>query len=278
MKNLIKILISLMFLFVACTHVDRVPNENVVEPKLKKEPKLIYPFSAQKENQEGRTTIIFTINKNGEVDATKVHKSSGRSDLDNAAEKYCKGLEFIPAFQNGEAISSSMRWEIRFDLKELSREVERRIHEVKKLYSKVNKLEGLEKFNAQNEVLRFHDDMVKNMKDGVKINEYLSEVVNKSILYEWEPIGKAFPLTFLLYHDFVTRFPDFDSIGVVKSKLEYALKQDVAYLTEADNLGAEYKIDRVNLIQKIKQFVQKKYPDLDVSDLNLEVMSNSNLS
>ena len=257
MKKLIKSLIGLMVLFAACTHVDKLPNENIVGPKLKKEPKLIYPFSAQQKNHDGTAIIIFTINKNGEVDETRIHKSSGYNDLDDAAEKYCTGLEFIPAYENGIPIQSSMKWEIKFDLKEFGREIERRIEEVKSLYSDINSSVGTERFKQQNEVLMFHDDMVKNIKDGIKFNEYLSGVVQKTIIYEWEPDGKSFPLTFLLYHDFITRFKDFDSISVVKSKLEYALKQDVAYLNEANNLSMEYKINRISLITKIKEFVQK---------------------
>jgi TonB family protein len=278
MKKLINTLIGLMVFIAACSHVEKLPNENIVEPKLKKEPKLIYPFSAQQENLEGTATILFKINKNGEVNETRIHKSSGHLDLDAAAEKYCKGLEFIPAYQNGEAILSNMKWEIKFDLKEFGREIDRRIEEVKNLYSDINKLEGGEKFNSQNDVLLLHDDMVKNMKDGVKFNEYISGVVQSSIVYEWEPVGKSFPLTFLLYHDFLTRFKDFDSVSVVKSKLEYALKQDVAYLNEAENISTEYKIDRANLIQKIKKFVQKNYPEFDVSQLNFEIMNNGNIS
>ena len=278
MKNLIKIVISLVFLLAACTHMDRVPNENVVEPKLKKEPKLIYPFSAQQENIDGTAIVLFNINTKGEVDATRVQRSSGYALLDNAAEKYCKGLEFIPAYQDGEAIRSSMKWEIKFNLKQFGKEIERRISEVKDLYSDIIELEGTERFNSQNDVLMIHDDMVNNIKDGSKFNEYLSGVVQSSIVYEWEPVGKSFPLTFLLYHDFLTRFKDFDSVSVVKSKLEYAIKQDVAYLNEAENLSTEYKIDRANLIQKIKQFVQKNYPEFDVSELNFEIMNNGNIS
>ncbi|MCW8849831.1 MAG: energy transducer TonB [Melioribacteraceae bacterium] len=278
MKKLIKILIAVVFLLAACTHVERLPNENIVEPKLKKEPKLIYPFSAQQQSLNGTTTILFTINKNGEVDATRVHKSSGYIMLDEAAEKYCKGLEFIPAYQNGEAIASSMKWEIKFNLKDFGKEIERRVEEVKSLYSDVIDLDGAEKFKAQNDILALHDDMTRNLKDGVKFNEYMSGVVQNSIIYEWEPVVKSFPLTFLLYHDFLTRYKDFDSVSVVKSKLEYALRQDVAYLNEASNISSEYKINRVSLIQKIKQFVQKNYPEFDISKLNLEVLDNNNIS
>ena len=278
MKNLIKILISLVFVLSACTHIDRAPNENIVEPKLKKEPKLIYPYSAQQQNLDGTSTILFTINREGKVDATRVHRSSGSVLLDDAAENYCKGLEFIPAYQDGEAIPSSMKWEIKFDLKEFGKEIERRIAEVKSLYSEIIDLKGAEKFKSQNDVLMLHDDMVNKMKDGIKFNEYFSGVVQKSIIYEWEPVGKNFPLTFLLYHDFITRYKDFDSVAVVKSKLEYALKQDVAYINESDNLSTEYKINRVELIQKIKQFVQKNYPDFDITNLNFEVMNNNNIS
>ena len=278
MKNLIKIIISITFLLAACTHMDRSINDNITAPVLKKEPKLIYPFSAQQQNQRGTSTILFTINDNGEVDETRIHKSSGHLELDEAAEKYCKGLLFVPAHQNGEAIPSSMKWEIKFDLKDFGMEIEYRIEAVNDLYSEIPSLVGSKKLSAQNDILKMHNEIVAKTKDGLKFNEYMYGVLAKSLVSEWQPIGKSFPLTFLLYHDFLTRFKDFDSINVVKSRLEHALKKDLEYLNEAENISKVYKINKIELVSRIKQLVEKYYPEISLNSLNLEIKQINNIS
>lgn len=278
MKNLITIIISVAFLITSCTHVDKSINENITIPVLKKEPKLIYPFLAQQKNHEGSSTILFTIDKKGEVDETRIHKSSGYPALDKAAENYCKGLLFIPAFENGEAISSSMKWEIKFDLKDFGKEIDDKIEEVNDLYADINNQNGIEKLKTQKKILQVHNHIIAKTKDGLKFSQYMYGVLQKSLILEWNPISKTFPLTFLLYHDFLTRFKDYDSISVVKSRFEFALKQDLDYINEAENISKEYKINKVEMVNKIKDFVEKHYPDINLNSFNFEVKQNSNIS
>ncbi len=278
MKNVIKIIISVAFLLAACTHVDKSLNENVTKPVLKKQPKLIYPFVAQQKNHKGSSTILFTIDVNGEVDETRVHKSSGYSALDKAAENFCKGLLFIPASQNGEVISSSMKWEIKFDLKDFGTEIEQKIEEINDLYSDLKELNGMDKLEAQKKILSAHNKIISKTKDGLKFSQYMYGVLQQSLVLEWKPIVKTFPLTFLLYHDFLTRFKDYDSISVVKSRLEFALKQDLDYINETENISREYKINRIEMVNKIKDFVEKHYPEMNLNSFNFEIKQNSNIS
>lgn len=271
MKKLTYILLAAMVLLSACTSSRQVLNEDVTNPVVIKEPKLIYPLNAQEENYYGTSTILFSVSKEGVVRKTHVHKSSGYKDLDRAAENYCKGLLFTPALQGGEAIASNMKWEIKFNLNEFSKGMKSQIRKVKNLYKEVRFLRGEERLHAQKEILQHHEEVISNIKDVNKLNEYIYSVIKSESKYGWESTSKAYPLTFLLYHDFISRFDDYDSLYLIKSKMEYAINQDLEYLQYANN----FRVNRSILIKKIKAFVQSSYPEMKLNNLNPGMKNNA---
>lgn len=276
MKNYIKILITLSFLLTACSHTILLLEDKITQPVLKEEPKLIYPFTAQQENKFGTSIIVFSISKEGKVEKTQIQKSSGVKDLDNAAEYYCKGLFFSPAKVNGEPIASKMKWTVKFNLKEFKNEIKDKITEVKELYSKAEQLEGSAKRTVQNEILMTHNYIIQEIKDAVKFNEYMYGVVQKNIKNDWEHLTGYQTLTFLLYHDFLIRFGNYDSLCGVQSRFEHALKKDLDYLSVSSNIGNKDKINRDTLILKISRFVEKNYPNLKLDELDLGMKFKNN--
>lgn len=277
MKKYIKIFATIAILFAACTHMEKSMNDTITEPVLKEEPKLIYPLSAQQNNWSGTTVVIFSINEEGKVDQTKVHNSSGYSALDKAAENYCKELVFIPATQNGQNIAASMKWEVEFNLKDLGKEIFAAITDVNDLYYEIENSSASEKQSLQKEILSHHNYVVKNTKDGIKFNEYMYAVIKDKLSKEWKTVSEFYPLTFLLYHDFLLRFPDYDSVSVVKSRLEQALKQDINYLLSSNNVGYEYKINKDVLLQKVKNLFKNEYPDINIEYIISDVESKNNI-
>jgi len=278
MKNLLKIIITISIIFAGCSHVPQSVNENVTEPVLKNEPKLIYPFVAQQNNLHGTSTIIFNITKEGKVSETRVQKTSGFSDLDNAAESYCKQLEFIPAKENGTPISAAMKWDVKFNLENFGNEIKKRIVEVKDLYDDLETATDVEKNSIQKEILEVHDKIISKTKDGLKLNEYLYQVVLVDIKNEWKYLSESYPLTFLLYHDFVTRFDEYDKMDEVKSRLEDLIKQDLRHLNAAND-DNYYNGSKSAIIQKIKSFVENNYPSINLDEFDLEIKLNKdNLS
>lgn len=275
MKNIIKIFITTLFFLSACTSTKQVFNENITEPVLKTEPKLIYPLDAQQENRSGSTVVTFTITKDGEVSQTRIHNSSGYRDLDNAAENFCKNLTFIPAKEYGEAIPSCMRWEVMFDLKELGRAIKSEIADINDLYEEAEKATGVSKLLIEKEILKKHKDIMSKVKDGIKLNDYIYGVVQNNIRSEWKDVSDSYPLTFLLFHDFISRFKDYDSLSAVKSLLEYSLNQDIDYLSLPGNFQEKDKANMAVLIQKIKSFVEINYPQIKLNDLVIKLNNNS---
>ncbi|MCB9249998.1 MAG: energy transducer TonB [Ignavibacteriales bacterium] len=235
----------------------------------------MYPLDAQQENRSGSSVIIFTITKDGDVSQTRLHNSSGYKDLDNAAENFCKNLTFIPAKEHGEAIPSCMRWEVKFDLKDLGRAIKSEIADINDLYVEAEKATGASKLLIEKEILKKHRDILSKVKDGIKLNDYIYGVVQNNIKSEWKDVSDSYPLTFLLFHDFISRFKDYDSLSTIKSLLEYFLKQDIDYLNLQDNFQEKDKASMATLIQKIKSFVEINYPQIKLNDLVINLNNNS---
>lgn len=275
MKNLIKILLVLSFALTACSHIPQPMDENIVKPILKEKPKLIYPLSAQKKNHSGTAHIYFSVSKEGIVTKTLVRESSGHKELDKAAENYCKGLIFTPAKLNNEPIEFGMRLELKFNLEDLEKEINNQIAEMKKLYEKANNSLGEKKSLIQKKILVQHSNIIDEVRDCQKFNEYVYGVLSEDVKKEWQSIAKSCPISFLLYHDFISRFKDYDRLDTLVSLLEYSLKQDLGYIDVTENPAVQN--NRIGLIKKIKQFVENNYPDiiLDYPDFEIEIKENN---
>jgi TonB family protein len=279
MKNALKVLAAILLLVTGCSTFKQPTNNNITKPIVKNDPPLIYPIEAQKNNIEGNVSVIFIITKEGTVGQTKLFKSSGSKALDLAAENYCKKLEFIPAMENGIPIRSSMRWKVKYNLTDISKIMINKIEAVKRLYSEILMAEETKRQNLEWRVLAIHDDCLKNIKDGQLINEYLYAVVQPKIKEEWTPLTQNLPLTFLLYHDFINRFQDFDSLGIVKAKMKTAVKQDIQTLNQPFDFNSSATENNALIIQKIKKLLEVNYPEINLQDLELKnVTVNNNLS
>ncbi|QIW10981.1 energy transducer TonB [Francisella sp. LA112445] len=89
------------------------------QPKLKyTPPKLGYPSSAIKNNEQGHVRIKANINSKGQVIGVHILQSSGFDDLDQAAIKWFEKLVFTPAKSGFTNVATTVEQTISFNLKE----------------------------------------------------------------------------------------------------------------------------------------------------------------
>ncbi|CAM3588937.1 energy transducer TonB [Flavobacterium gelidilacus] len=76
-----------------------------------------YPKQAVKKNIQGRVTVLFVIDKNGDITNIKTHAPEGCQLLEIEAVRIIKLLpKFKPAIQRGEAVGVSYAQPINFKL------------------------------------------------------------------------------------------------------------------------------------------------------------------
>lgn len=270
------VLIFSSLLFLACSSkIEKSPAAGYEPPTLLKQPRLYYPKIAQENALWGSTKLIISINENGIVNNVYVIKSSGHKILDSAAINYCKNLLFNPAKRNGKPVNSKIEWVIKFNISDQNWEIDNYLLELSRLYDKAQRLNQEYRIEVEREILKKHNEFVQNFSDALNFNKVLLQIILPEISKEWEKDWNGWPLSFLLYHDFIKRFPDYDSISVVKNLLINSLKSDIQYIKNTPALDINVKKEKEKILNKIKIFITTNYPDVILKDINLEANVSS---
>ena len=264
MKKMMSYSIFVLAIFLtACGHkIENAEKENYTPPAIIYQPKMYYPVEAQENSFSGKTKVVVMVSKKGVVDRAVVIKSSGHEILDKTVMDYCRGLKFNPAYLNGAPIDSRVIWEVNFNFLDQKKNVTSYINAVQKLYLKAKFAFPGNKPKFEREILDEHTAFIKRMNDAINFNIVLEQVIKPELAGQWKQLWNSWPLSFLLYEDFIERFPDYDSLSVVKQLLKNAVSFDIKYLQSQSATDPTVKKNKENLLTKIKQFVQSKYPDL----------------
>ena len=75
-----------------------------------------YPAVAQRLNQQGTTSIKFTVNTDGSVSDVHVSGSSGHDMLDQAAIRCAQSWRYKPAVQNGQPVTAPWSTDVQWKL------------------------------------------------------------------------------------------------------------------------------------------------------------------
>ncbi len=267
--------VAAMFLFISLSCGYNLVNDNYTPPVQKNHPRLLYPKIAQERAFSGDIKAVVLVTKEGIVDKVDIIQPSGHDVLDNSAVQYCKSLVYTPAKRNGEAVPSRVMLALKFNLANPNWNVKEYIFDVNDLYSDIEKLEGSERTEAQREVLLKHNEFIMNMQDALNFNAAIKDVIMQNIADEWKEGWNAWPLSFLLYHDFIQRYPDYDSLAVVRAQLKKAAQEDIQYITNSTTENPVAEKQKEDTISKIKRFVEINYPDITLNDLSLEAQIKS---
>lgn len=270
MKTIIKI-ITVLFLLISfgCSnYYDELQNEGFTNPTIKYQPRLLYPKAAQENSYSGKTEIVLLVSKTGKVDDIQIVKSSGYKVLDSAAVNYSKNLLFNPALVHGQPVSTRVKWTVNFKFSEQLLTSESYVQRVKELYNYANSLTGSRRDNVIDEILDLHDQFVNSMWDGPTFNNTIEQVLLPGTTAGWDTLWDGYPISFLVYHDFIQRFPNYKNLSVVKDKLEKSLRADIQYIEQDSRNNNRTDKMKEALILKIKNFVKNNYPNIKIEEKN----------
>ena len=272
MKKYINILlIMFVMFFFSCAHnVDQSEYPNYTPPSVKYKPRLLYPVSAQENEYTGNTKVMIMISKEGTADKVELTRSSGFNVLDNAALIFCRNMLFNPAIRNGKPVNSKMEWEIKFNFYEQPWDVNKYVQEVQNMYREYSYSSNYIRNILLHKILTDHNEFIHNMKDGLNFNFYIEKVISSDLAAKWKKDWNAWPLSFLLYQDFIERFPDYDSLKNVKKQLSSALKIDIQYIKNMPVNSSKTREEKDYILYRINQFIKNNYPDMmpDSAELN----------
>ncbi len=263
----------LILFFFGCTHYLE-DNGSFTPPTLKSEPRLFYPKAALENSFSGTPRVILYITKEGKVDKASIIKSSGIGVLDSAAVEYCRNFIFNPAEINGKPINARMALDLKFQFSNQNWDAGNYVRDVNDLYDQLATADSEEKEDIEAEIFKKHNEFTGKMKDIVNYNNYIGMVILPVIYSEWKNDWDSWPLSFMLYHDFIQRFPDYKNIEAVKKELRNSLLNDIQYIKITPVKSRVSQIEKEILLSKIKKLVENKYPEM-INDIGLEIKNDT---
>jgi len=263
----------LFLLFAACGQgTDSMKNleeQNYTPPSVLTQPRFLYPTMAQENSFAGSAKLYIFINKEGKVIRVSMIKSTGYDVLDKASKEYCSTLTFKPAKQDGLPVDSHIVWEMKYNLSNQNWCSETYVKDVAKLFVDEITSNKENKKRIREEILNLHNKFAKTMNDRMNYNIIIGQVISPALSMEWEKEWDSWPLSFLLYYDFMKRYPDYDSLSKIQDQMKNSLKTDIQCIksTNPENIKTENGKDSILL--KIRTFIQKEFPDTPLKEFGL---------
>lgn len=268
MKLISYILLTAMLLLnIACSSSNNLEYPDYTPPTIDYQPRLIYPTLAQENLWQGKSIVLLKISNTGKVTSTRIGKTSGYKMLDDAAKDFCSNIVFNPAVKNSEPIKTQLRMGIDFSFDDNDYDPQSYIRDVNELYRAISVASEPSIYEYQKQVLSKHTEFVFNTKDAMHFNNYISDVVEDDITNDWRPVWNSWPLSFLVYHDFLNRYETFSDSAKVKKQMYTALKEDVKYIKKSPNNIEEKEM----ILGKIIVFMQKNYPEIEIDTINFNL-------
>jgi TonB family protein len=256
MKRTVGIILVSLFFYAGCGHVENLENKNYELPMVKYQPKVFYPVQAQENSLTGITKVIFYVNSEGNVTITNILESSGYHVLDSTAEEYCRELTFNPASVNGNQIGAWVKWEVKFDVNHENFFAKQFVYNMVNLYSEAASSLPSRRKQVQEKILTKDSEFVKKMTDVLNFNRTIEKVLLPQTLADWKKDGDSYPLSFLLYYDFIQRFPDFAELSTVKQQMLHELKYDISLINNMLSLNSDKQGIRERLLRKLQKFAE----------------------
>lgn len=264
-RNVIIAVIGIVLFTLGCSHdIEKSSVENYTPPTIKEQPKLFYPVYAQENSIYGNIKASLRIDKTGHVEKVFIFQSAGSIILDNAVKEFCSKLVFIPASLNGQAIDSRVIWEVKFNFTDDVFSANEYLKNIAELYELANRSIARERMKLLQEAIERHIKYINKNSDALNFNNVMSKLIDYDIVREWKDYWNSYPLSFLIFHDFMKRFSDYDSIEFVKATMFNSLRNDLQYIESFSASSQKEKNVKEVLIQKIKNFMNSNYPGKSV--------------
>ncbi len=256
MKRVIGIILATFFLLDGCGHMKNLDTKDYTPPTLKYQPKIFYPVQAQENSLTGMAKMMVYVDKEGRVRRVNLLESSGYLVLDSAAEKYCRNIVFNPALGNGKPIGVWLKMKIKFDVNHENQVTKRFVHEITNLYKKAASSLPPEKERLQKLILAKDSEFVDNMTDALNFNNTIEKVLLPETVSEWNKYWDTYPLSFLLYYDFMQRFPQYGDRKSVKIRMLDAIKHDIHFIENTLESENDNKDAGERLLRKLQEFIK----------------------
>ncbi len=261
------ILAGISVLFLLTCNLPRRTSDEYVPPQLISASVIsFYPPEAYEKQLEGTVTLQIHIGINGYVGKTGIFKSSGYDILDEAALAVARTVRFKPGQKYGKAQDQWMIWPVVFELTSLPISALNLIEwQRKALQYQAYASDGnsLKRRMAQNSLFDHYVNLGNRMIENRSIfpNETIMGIVTPPIRNSWIEYQDVWPMAFVLFQDYIERFPDSRKVAGAERHLVDYVMNEISYLKAALTNSSPLAGARQRLLNDLTQFLMEHYPE-----------------
>jgi TonB family protein len=238
---------------------------DIMPPVLLQKEELSYPDKALKYGLEGVVGLYIYVTEEGQVSKTKISAASGIKFLDEAAEEYAQKLKYKPAEQDGKPVGVWLTMDINFDLinKEKSFDINAYLRKISRQQAALESSRGELNSLVLQDLIETYQEYINYVRGDQPSNYYkeISLVLDKKTIAYWKNYLDWWPLTFILYYDFIIRFPESEYLPTAIEKMVILIREDVKRIIQLSK-DHDYPSGKIsNLFKAIYLFLEEIYQD-----------------
>ena len=111
-------------------------------------------------------------------------------------------------------------------------------------------------------------------KPTLNYNRYVQNIIDDSICFQWISFWDEWPLHFLVFHDFIQRYPEDPECLNAKNKLMDYVGRNLIRIMETPDMGYRDPDAKMNFVQSMLAFLQEEYPEAMPDRLKRMAMNN----
>ncbi|MEX0330601.1 MAG: energy transducer TonB [Puniceicoccaceae bacterium] len=198
-------------------------------PQIVNAPVLDYPAGAIMQLEEGVVVVRFKVMEDGTTGDFNLRQSSGSDLLDQEGLAFVRRLECEPAIVNGNPAVAWVDQSVVFDI------VRNHVDPVEWSSSTIDLVHQLDDSQSDYQ-LGLEERLYKKCGDymssiitrpNLVLYHYALDLVSDSVRERWAVYGDTFPMSFLMFDDFVTRLTGSQLMDRARTQLIWALEVDI---------------------------------------------------
>jgi TonB family protein len=223
-----------------------------------------YPLEAYLKGLEGRVVMLVRIEETGDVSDARVAVSSGTGILDSAAQVIARVIRFTPAQVHGQPQALWLKVPIVFTLDQTDRasiNLQGWRRAARDLQSAASTGEPEERRVAERELLDHYVQLAYKMVDSraVVANRIILQVAAPPVQDNWGEYQQVWPLPFVLFQDFLARYPKSEYAGLAGHYFRDYLQHEAALLGKIPSIGSEKREERQELLDVLLMHLKEGF-------------------
>jgi len=256
--------VAVVFIHLACFPV-REAAPDYLPPQIEMEDLVsYYPLEAYLKGIEGRVVVLARIEETGDVSDVRLAVSSGEGILDSAAQVIAGVLRFTPAEVHGQPQASWLKVPIVFTLDQVdksSMNLKAWLRTAQDLQSAASAGEPEERRVAEWELLNHYAQLAQKMVGSrtVTANRIILEVAAIPVQDNWRDYQQVWPLPFVLFQDFLVRYPQSEYAGLAGYCFRDYLQYEASLLGKTSSISLATGEERQKLLDAMIQNLEEGY-------------------